>query len=116
MSDSGREKRVVEISRPAFRQSAAEQARTDTSLKLTRAIQAVATVIAKLRDMGHDQVGLAQVVGRIVAEHARTKIDLQTIQTDLTAIQDSQATADQKLDTIITNQADIRGEIAATHP
>lgn len=116
MPDSGREKRVVELSRPAFRQNAAEQARTDTSLKLTRAIQAVATVIAKLRDMGNDQVGLGQVVGRIVAEQAKMIADIRAIQSDLTAIQDSQTTADQKLDTIIVNQADILSQIAATHP
>jgi hypothetical protein len=113
--DSGREKRVVELSRPAFRQNAAEHARTETAIGLARALQAVATVIAKLRDMGGDQAGIAQVVGRIVAEQAKMKADIRVIQTDLTAILDSQTVADQKLDIITVNQANILVEIAATH-
>lgn len=116
MADPNREKRVVELIRPAFRRTDAEQARTETTDKLGQAIQVLTTVIAKLRDIGQGQNGVSQVVGKIVADQARLRTDVAAVQIDVTQIKGTQAELGRKLDTAIANQATILAEIAATHP
>lgn len=116
MAQSDREKRVVELSRPQFRATAAEQAATATTNLLATAIQTLSNVIARLRDMGESQIGVTQVVGKINGDQARLRVDIAALQIDATSIKGNLAAVDLKIDTVISNQAAILAEIATTHP
>lgn len=104
----------MELSR--FRQSGAEQAQTQTALKLGEAIAAIATVIGQLRDVGKGQLGVAQVVALTLADLKKLTQDIRALGTDVTAVRSEQAAMDQKLDTIISNQATILSDLATLHP
>ena len=105
---AAREKRVIELSRPAFSRTAAEQARTKTSEQLETAIQTLAGVVAALRDMDETHGGQGKVIGNVIANQAKLKQDIAALDTKIDAL-------DARLDVVIANQQTIRDDIAATH-